>query len=108
MKKLEITGQILVLTNNFLLDCAMRVRIGKKLSTDKIVENGESQGSPLNSTLFNIMMSDFPTHWSKKRTMLFANDIMDFTEVKRPIESETNNTTTSHRRLFSLGQEVEI
>lgn len=35
------------------------------------------------------MMSDFPTHRSKTRTMLFADDIMIFSKVKRPIEAET-------------------
>jgi hypothetical protein len=71
------------------------------------VENGIPQGAALIPILFNIMMSDFPTHRSKTSSLLFAEDIMIVTKAKKK-QGGRIITTTSHGRCQPLGQEMEI
>jgi ribonuclease HI len=89
MARLGISGSILGWTKNFLTGRSMRVRIGNHLSPAKRVENGVPQGAVISPILFNIMMSDFPNHWTRTRTLLFADDILIYTRTKLPIGAET-------------------
>jgi hypothetical protein len=89
MARLGISGLILGWTKNFLSDRSMCVRIGNHLSLAKRVENGVPQGAVISPILFNIMMSDFPNHWARTKTLLFADDILIYTRTKLPISAET-------------------
>ena len=89
MARLGISGSILGWTKNFLSDRSMRVRIGNHLSLAKRVENGVPQGAVISPILFNIMMSDFPNHLARTKTLLFADDILIYTRTKLPIGAET-------------------
>ena len=87
MAKNGIAGSFLGWIKEFLAGGGMSVRIGSTTSFPAPVENGVPQGAVLSPILFNIMLIDFPSPSPETKILLFADDVLLYSMVKRPADA---------------------
>ena len=105
--KLGITGPILAWLKEFLTGRSMCVRIGDQSSQYINIDNGVPQGAVLSPLLFNIMLTDFPTHPTPVKSRLYADDVTIYAETKLPEDAEVT-IQPALNKIFRWGREWKL
>lgn len=89
LSKLGLRGRLLRWLDNYLKNRKIEVRVNGKISQQIDLSAGTPQGAVCSPLLFNLMLSDLPTHRSVKQ-YIFADDITVVCSGKSLTELKNN------------------